>query len=252
MLKAKKKSDMLKFKYRLILFLGILMLAFPELKATHIVGGNITYKHIKDNFFEVTLTVRIDCDLGDPEAGLDNPAKIAVLDAYGNVLHQFGPEGFLLVPYESMDTVQSELGDCGVVGEKVCVLEAVYKTIVWFPFRVNGYWLVYQRCCRNSTVTNIEDPLDTGATFYIRMNEPALLGDSFNSSPEFNNWPDLYACINEDLIFNHSATDPDGDQLKYRLVTPKAGATHDQPIPFFPDPPPWEDIVWQDPFDEEF
>ena len=88
---------MLKLTYKLILFLGILLVAIPNLNATHIVGGNLTYTHIKENFYEVTLTLRIDCELGAPEAGFDDPAKIAVLDAYGNVLHQFGPEGFLFL-----------------------------------------------------------------------------------------------------------------------------------------------------------
>jgi gliding motility-associated-like protein len=241
---------MLRLKNRLFLILAVFMFALTGAHATHIVGGDLTYTHIKDHFYEVTLTLRIDCELGDPEAGFDDPAKIAVLDAYGNVLHQFGPEGFLLVPFTGSEIVESELGDCGIVGEEVCVQQTVYKDTVCFPDRNGGYWLSYQRCCRNSSLNNIVDPLETGSNFYIRITEPALTPEAYNSSPIFNEWPDLYACVNEALLFDHSATDPDGDELKYRLVTPKAGATFDEPIPFFPDPPPWEDVVWQAPFNE--
>jgi gliding motility-associated-like protein len=65
-----------------------------------------------------------------------------------------------------------------------------------------------------------------------------------NSSPRFTNYPPLLLCNNEDLVFDHSATDPDGDQLVYSLVQPAAGANSFNPAPNPSPPPPYPPVQW--------
>jgi hypothetical protein len=48
---------------------------------------------------------------------------------------------------------------------------------------------------------------------------------AYNSSPTFSNKPVPFACLGQQLCFNHGAVDADGDSLVYSLVNPKQTAT---------------------------
>ena len=91
----------------------------------------------------------------------------------------------------------------------VCVEEAVYTVNVNLPPIAGGYNIAYQRCCRNQSIVNLTNPSSEGSTYYVAIPESAL--SSCNSSPYFNEFPPLALCIGEELVFDHSATDPDGD-----------------------------------------
>ena len=227
-----------------------LMMLMPssELKATHVVGGDITYVCIGGNKYRVMLTVRRDCFNGDPEADFDDPASVAIYSLDGTLLTDFGDDGELFLPFMSDDTIVNDLdSNCGLVGSPVCVHESRYMGEVELDFRPEGYLLVYQRCCRNISLNNIIDPLETGATYSIELTEA---GQTLcNSAPSFNAWPDVYLCAGQDLVFDHSAIDADGDSLVYRLCTPLTGATFDDPKPQPAYPPPYEEVVWASGFD---
>jgi len=50
-----------------------------QVQASHLVGGDITYRCLGDNMYEVTLSVRRDCNLANPDAIFDDPASIGIL-----------------------------------------------------------------------------------------------------------------------------------------------------------------------------
>ena len=91
-----------------------------------------------------------------------------------------------------------------------------------------GYYIVWERCCRNSGLTNVNTLVSNGVamTFYLEF--PAMQKNSVNvtnSSPEFRLPNGSYICINKLFSFDAKATDADGDQLRYSLVTPLNGYT---------------------------
>lgn len=208
--------------------------------ATHIVGGEITYKCLGNNQYEITLTVYRDCYTGVPP--FDNPASIGVFDAQWNRVQE------LRIPLNSAsnDTLPIILNDpCLTVPPDVCAHGTQYKGIVELPKRPGGYSLVYQRCCRNQLIRNIIGPLRTGITIITYISEDAL--DECNNSAVFNQWPPVAICIHQPIDFDHSATDADGDSLVYRLCTPLHGADSIFPIPQPPNPGPYSEVVWRDP-----
>ncbi len=213
--------------------------------ATHIVGGDMTYRCLGNDRYEVTLMVYRDCIYGDPEADFDDPASIAIYDAWDKLQVHLGTLGQILIPFNSDDTIRIQ-SDCLMDGEGVCVHRTVYKMEVELPFTEGGYNLVYQRCCRNETLANIIDPLETGATFVTHISEESLA--SCNSAPEFKEWPPIYICVNEPLTYDHSAIDSDGDQLVYRLCTPYSGATREHPLPQPAPKPPYDSVMWKSPY----
>ncbi len=229
----------------LVLLILVLGTTAPIL-ATHIVGGDMTYKCLGNDRYEISLTVRRDCDNGEPE--FDDPASVGIFDSDGNIIFELGIAGSLLIPFNDDDTLNTFIeSDCGFMGSPVCVQETVYKKNVKLPPRSGGYILSYQRCCRNETLNNIFDPLNAGSTYFVEIKEAALTTDC-NSSPVFNQWPDIYICANEALTFDHSATDADGDMLVYSLCVPSDGASIDEPKPQPPNNPPYGNVGFMPPY----
>jgi gliding motility-associated-like protein len=210
------------------------------LKATHIVGGEMTYTCLGNNQYQVTLTIFRDCFNGVP--WFDSPASIGVFTSNNLLFSQ------TLVPLDLMlnDTLDPDLGsECFVAPPNVCVHTTSYTTVLNLPFNPGGYHIVYQRCCRNNTISNIVAPEDTGATYSIEISPMAL--QECNNSPVFNNWPPLYLCVNFPFEIDQSAVDPDGDSLVYKLCNPLQGASDFAPMPQPPNAPPYIPVQWINP-----
>ncbi len=230
---------------RLVFILGLFIISLPQAYATHIVGGDLTYECLGNGDYEVTLTVRRDCENGvEP---FDTIAYVGIYDGFGNLLPFFGTGGTIQMTNPTITTIDTDLDSgCGFIGDPVCVTEAVYKGIVNLPVRNTGYYFVYQRCCRNVTLDNIIDPLEVGSTYSIRLLENTM--EECNSAPVFNDWPDVYICTDMTLTFDMSATDPEGDSLVYSLCPPQDGASFDNPYPAPPSGPPFDLVEYKPPF----
>ena len=207
--------------------------------ATHVVGGEMNYRYLGNNNYEIRLTVYRDCYNGVPP--FDNPAAIGIFDINNNLVNT------LYVNYTFSDTLAPiVLSPCLIPPTNICYEKTTYVTTVNLPPIAGGYQLVYQRCCRNSTILNIVTPLNVGATYNAFIPDPSLA--AVNSNPYFNNWPPTFICSNVPFTFDHSATDIDGDSLVYVLCDPLDGATSGNPMPQPPFNPPYTPVVWQPPF----
>ncbi|MBK9736712.1 MAG: gliding motility-associated C-terminal domain-containing protein [Saprospiraceae bacterium] len=239
-----------KIKISLICLGFLILFLIPyEVAATHIVGGNITYKHISGNVYQVKLVLRRDCFLGSPEAQFDSLASVGIFSYGGTLQTDFGNNGQLKLLFMSSDTLNEYVeSDCGFEGTQVCVHQTTYMGLFTLTDKedlVGGYILAYQRCCRNISLNNIVDPDGTGATYWTTISKESLAFK--NSSPEFNQWPDVYICANKPLSFNHAATDRNGDSLVYKLCVPSSGATRIDPKPQPPLPPLNTNVIWASP-----
>ena len=225
--------------------LVLLLLATTRLAATHIVGGEITYRCLGDSTYEVTLTVYRDCYNGVP--WFDTVGYIGVYDTSWTLVKSLRPKHVEGV--SKVDTLDISLTNpCLVVPPKVCVNWYSYRATVKLPYRPGGYVLVYQRCCRNKLIRNLlKDPEDVGASYTAYLSEFTL--QNCNSSPLFRTWPPPAICIHQPIDYDHGANDVDGDSLVYRLCNPLDGAS---PVPAFsmpqpPNPGPYIEVDWQTP-----
>lgn len=220
-----------------IVLLLLSVLTSFNARATHIIGGEIYYDYLGGNNYRIFIAVFRDCATisGAP---YDNPLNLAIYNS-NNVLVRNVPvtfPGSVVLPIIFNNP-------CVVTPTGFCNEKAVYQTVVNLPPIPGGYTVSYQRCCRRPDVININDPGDTGLTLTTHItgsNSNAVV----NSSPRFNNYPPLVLCNNDNLVFDHSATDPDGDQLVYELITPYAGATDVSPAPNPAPPPPYFPVSW--------
>lgn len=237
-----------KMKNTKFIIFSLLLFVLPSIGyATHIVGGDMTYRKIssdpvkKTSKFLITMNLRRDCFLGAPNAEFDREAKIRIYRTNGQLFME------TTMPYMDDDTLNNYVqSDCGFEGTQVCVHETKYLKTLDLPAYEGGYIIAYQRCCRNGSINNIVEPLETGATYSVTIPKESFT--SINSSPSFKQWPAVYICANKDLDFDNSATDPDGDSLVYKLCTPKIGLTRTAPQDY-PSAPPYTDLTWKAPFD---
>lgn len=235
---------------------SLFFLSSQDAQATHIVGGDLTYECLGSNSpgkntYRFRLTIRRDCQFGADDAPFDNPAAIGMYDLLTGapVTGMVGfPFNEIRIAYNSSDTLNEVImSDCGVRTGDVCVETFVYDTIVELEIRPTGYIFVYQRCCRNGSLTNLVDPLATGMTLVAELTGPAQM--ECNSSPLFGDFPPVYTCVNSPIMFNHSAIDVDGDSLVYELCTPLTGGSFADPKPNSPNSgPPYETVVFRPPY----
>ncbi|MFZ4545493.1 MAG: gliding motility-associated C-terminal domain-containing protein [Saprospiraceae bacterium] len=225
-------------KFRYILVFVVFLCSLHAVKATHIVGGELTYACLGNNRYEISLTVYRDCVNGVPP--FDPIAYIGV----------FGSDNSLLqtVQIERRDTLKLNpvLNDsCLIIPPNVCVSTTTYKDTITLLPRAGGYVLAYQRCCRNRSILNIVKPLENGGTYIVEISELAL--QQCNSSAKFKSWPPIYICVNKPIDFDQSAIDVDGDSVFYKLCTPfTANDSVAQPKPSAP--PPYGFVIWKPPY----
>lgn len=224
-----------------ISFLCIFFIAGITLKtnATHIVGGEITYRCLGGDVYQITLKLYRDCLNGVPP--YDNPTYISFYDSSGAFLGVVGIPfpGSVVLPLISVDP-------CLDPPNNVCVEEAVFVRNVYLPPIPGGYQLSYQRCCRNNTINNLVDPGNTGATYYTQVLDTAIV--KCNSTPKYNHFPPIFICQGQPLNFDHSATDPDGDSLVYALCTSYLGADQFNPYPVPATNPPYGFVTFLPPY----
>ena len=216
-----------------------LLLGTSTANATHMVGGEINYRCLGNDQYEIMVTVFRDCDTGVP--WFDNPASVGVFDVNDSLIYD------LRLSLRNNDTLDLNLSDpCLVAPPNVCIHTTTYLDTVTLAFIAGGYQVVYQRCCRNQDIVNIVAPTSTGATYTSFISEEALLG--CNSSAIFNEWPPVYICAGVPIVYDHSALDSDGDSIVYELCTPYTGATPSQSMPQPPINPPYNPVTWLPPY----
>ncbi|MGK0364115.1 MAG: gliding motility-associated-like protein [Saprospiraceae bacterium] len=226
---------------RLLILLPLLLLLCPHAEASHIVGGDISYQHIEGNTYEVLVRVYRDCFYGLEDAQFDDPASVGIFDE-NNVLIDN-----LLIPQMTNDTLSAIFANpCLFVPNDVCVHTSEYRdTVTLAPLAAGeSYTFVYQRCCRNQTITNLNQPDETGASYTITMSADAMAID--NSTPDFGQLAPIFICLGEPIDYDHSAIESDGDELVYSFCIPKTGASIENPRPQPPLPPPYDDVNFAD------
>jgi gliding motility-associated-like protein len=221
------------------LLLVILVAFASKAGATHIVGGEIYYECQGNNTYLITLKIYRDCYNG--VAPYDNPASIGIYDVNNNLVQN------LMLTFPGSVVLPNTLNSpCFLPPTDVCVEEAIYTGTVVLPPLAGGYFLAYQRCCRNGTIVNLVNPGDQGATYMAHIPDPALA--ACNSSPHYNNFPPIFLCAGNPLYFDHSATDPDGDSLAYELCDPFHGADNLTSMPQPPAPGPYPYVTFSFPY----
>ncbi|MFL5764651.1 MAG: PKD domain-containing protein [Bacteroidia bacterium] len=194
------------------LLLIILFSLLPFIsKASHIVGGSLTYEQLGGSTYRVTLHLYRDCK----PSSVAFPASVTIL-----VRRSCGSVSMpnIVIPFPGALSVPPNIDTCAV-NPGICLEEATYtKVVSGLPPTPGGYDLYFQYCCRNSSILNITAPASAGDCWYAHIPDNGVV--IANSSPKWVKPPPVFVCQGLNMTVDHSATDSDGDSLVYSLYTP--------------------------------
>lgn len=215
-------------RYLYFILILISIWGVPSAYASHLVGGDLSYRCLGNNRFELTFKLYQDCLTGQQVAiSADNPLKFGIYTGLNKdilVMHDS-------IYYSSTTFVPSEFSnECVSNPPRTCLQYQTFTTIVTLPPSSTGYRMIYQRCCRNNYLLNVSNSGQVGVTYFLDI-PPFENNVCPNNSATFNTLPPQIICANNLFRYSFAASDIDGDSLAYRLCASYNGAVESLAIP---------------------
>lgn len=215
----------MRFLQKSIFYLFIFIGVIPNLKASHIFGGEIGYTHISGNTYEINLTLYGDCSGASYPNLFSSTPHIAVYD--GNVgytslyLLPFGNPGFEVTPVCPAEINNTKCQGGSLPG----VAEFKFKGNVTLSGPSADWKFIFDGelasgssyAGRSGAITNIVQQGQANTTI---MQLIATLNNMQgpNNSSTYTSIPTPFFCINIPQQYNQGAVDVNGDQLSFELV----------------------------------
>ncbi|RSK49929.1 T9SS type B sorting domain-containing protein [Hymenobacter rigui] len=215
---------------------GLLLLIAAVLpaSASHLMGGEITYKYL-DNAgpaarpfrYEVVVTHYINQNSLIPTGATSIFVLFHSRSANNPIVAE---ERFARTSVTTINpSSSSSCGQppTGVVG----VTLAVYKQVVNLPVSPSGYYAVCNITARNAGILNVQNSGSYSMTLFSEMAPPQLP----NTSPVFPDTAVVFICRGDTSLVLNNAYDADGDRLSYSFGTPYGvvgSAQDDNAMPF--------------------
>lgn len=194
------------------LFSFLLILLFnTQANAAHLVGGEVSYTYLgNDNYRFVFTLYRDSISTGSQ---LSNTIQYTVFNPDNTIYSEYVTDPL------NADFLVNPPDPCLIPPEGIGVQRGVYVDTITLPTTPGGYYVSYQRCCWSAIIDNMDDSDDFG--LLLRCDVPGSnLVSIQNNSPVINNLPPYILCAANEVVFDHSASEPDGDSLVYSLCTP--------------------------------
>ncbi len=217
------------------------------MQATHLVGGIIELRHISGSSYQLTVRVLRDCENGSPDAYFDNSITVGIFEKNTHTKKSQFTLNFSRV---NDDTLKFTGDNCASVATG-CTHVGTYRSNINLADNVynsnNGYYLSYQRCCRNGIIENIVNPGSASLTLYA---EVPNLRTVKNSTPRYTNNPNTLMCTNNLYTYNMDFVDDDGDELRYSFIEPMNGnLDRNNPQSNNATAGPYSNTVWRNGYD---
>lgn len=205
----------------LFLFLLFICLGFSS-KASHIYGGDINYKSLGGNTYEITLILYGDC-AGNSYPNLFTSAPVIEIYDNGSFFQNIsltltGNPGLEVTPVcpaqANNTTCQSGIipGVAQFIFKKQITLNS--QSTNW-RFIFNGSLGASGGAGRSGSITNI---VQGNPTSVIMLEATLNNSIAVNNSATYSTIPTPFFCINTQQEYNQGAIDADGDVLTFDLV----------------------------------
>jgi gliding motility-associated-like protein len=227
---------------RFLLFLASFSLLVTQARASHLMGGEITWECLGTGEFVFQMKLYRDC------SGAAAPLS-AILDVINNP--SIATINLSLVSQNDISP------QCNVAGPTItcaaasptnpipgAVEEYIYQSA---PTLLNGTpppqgWVfTYDDCCRNNAIINLQSPNSSGFTLraimYAFNNQN--MNPCYDSSPKFLESPKTIICTGYPFTYNHNAVDVELDSITFDWAEPLNQFITSPPVSYLPgvDPP---------------
>ena len=204
-------------KTAIIILIFITQLIFSSsFFASHVPGGNITYRCLGNNQYEITLTMYEDCGSAFET---NSNESIDIVSSCGDNLSLsltntiFQQNISQLCP---SSLAQSECNGGNLPG----VYLHEWKGTITLPSQCDSWTFEFSSCCRNASSNLVGS--SSNYYFYATLNN---LDAPCNSSPTISAPPIPYYCVNQPVCYNLGIVETDGDSLAFSLVNALENAT---------------------------
>lgn len=201
--------------------------------AVHVWGGELEASCDGNNNYTFKLSLYVDCGR---VATMPNSETIKVYDKSGALVKSIALTNF------KKDTLPTTPNPCAKTVAGTCIGRVVAQGTSNLPMNADGYVVSYSSCCRNSNIGNITNPGNTGQIYSIELPGTNDV-TTCNSSPIFNALPPSEICTNLPVEIDFSATDSDGDKLKYKFFHPYGDVNGE-----YSGAPPFPNITFTPPY----
>lgn len=226
------------------IFLLVILMAlfFNAANANHIVGGEFELVHINGYNYELRLIQYRDA-IQQENTVTDPFVLVKIFQKSNNRVM-----GDFILNFAEESALNYNNPSC--TDDVIKTTKQIYSASIYLNPEIfnheQGYYVAWERCCRNNSIDNIQlpSPNTVGMTYYLEF--PAVKKSEVffqNSSPtEFKPLND-YGCVGVPYSADFSGVDDDGDSLVYSLATPLDSSTDDA-LPAITTAPyplvPWE------------
>ncbi len=210
------------YGFILLIFIFCLMLIIhQDANASHMLGAELTYKHVSGKKYLVNYTLYRDC------SGISAPANmnLKVQSESCSSTSFYSLELDINSGKEIGKLCPSALTTCQ--GGSFSGVQAWnYSCEIDIPANCPDWKLSVTDCCRSSSITTISEP--SSSNIFLE----AFLNNTYgsNNSVTFLNSPENQILLGQDQIIQAAAKDEDGDSLVYLLAAPQASS--DQTVNF--------------------
>jgi hypothetical protein len=193
------------------IYLFLILLLFPLMsKATHLIGGNIQYRCLGGNDYEINLYLYSDCNaINVPNTAFINANSLSCASNLNFQLNKLSTTDVTAICSSQPSACDGGTGSFGYHLHH-------YSDTVTITANCADWVLSYSTCCRYGT-TNLQNTSAANLYFETLLDN---LNISCNSSPVFQSELRLLRCLDQPFQFSFAAYDADGDSLAYSLANP--------------------------------
>ena len=154
----------MKKTYLSLIFLCIVSVV----KGSHIVGGDFNLEHINDFNYRLSLNLYYDVQNSNFVVERDEPVIL---------VHIFSKRDNRLVIVDQVlslsNTSDIQFTNPACTNGPLQTRLLVYDNLITLDPEIfnepEGYYVIWERCCRNNIINNIETPGDVGMVFYLEF-----------------------------------------------------------------------------------
>ena len=199
-----------------IIPLALFILVTLSARADHITGGEMTYtfNRIVNGQYEYIVVLKLykRCNSGrlfaDPNivSVFNKVTRARIID--------------VSVPLDHEENIGLPPDPCITNGPTVCYEIGVYIFTVVLPPSAEGYLLASEVNYRINGITNLASSTQVGATYTCEIPGNNLVSNGpLNNSAHFTGSDLVVVCSSNQFEYSFSATDADGDQLRYSFCS---------------------------------
>lgn len=198
--------NMKRLIFSIVLAIVLLITFSQKANASHVSGGEVTYKSMGGMQYKIILTLYWDCAAFNP--GLGASMQTTNNGGFVDQFFTVNLDSTVEISEYCVSSMANTICNGGTLpGNK----KNVYSAIITLPGACSNWTFYHLSCCRNISVNS---PISDSYAFYATLNN---LSAPLHNSPYFTSQPMPTLCVGQTFCYNLGAVETDGYTLSFAL-----------------------------------